>query len=97
MAKPGPRPYFDSETRRLSPLHGRLYRLYEIAYTAVDFLAGLMFVIGSVMFFYPAWQDTGTWLFLFGSILFVLRPTVRLMREMHFARLPLPGEDAPDG
>ena len=60
----------------------RIHARYEIAYTLVDFLAALTFVIGSVMFFRASWQTAGTWLFLVGSLLFAAKPTLRLLKEL---------------
>ncbi len=65
----------------------RLYAAFEIVYTAIDFMAALLFVIGSVMFFYAAWERTGTWLFLIGSLLFAAKPTLRLVRELKLAAM----------
>ena len=65
---------------------GRLFAIYEIVYTCVDFGAALMFIIGSVMFFSEAWMDAGTWMFLVGSILFAVKPTIKLVREIHMYR-----------
>ncbi len=62
-----------------------IYAAYEIAYTAVDFGAALAFVAGSILFFYEDLQTAGTWLFLIGSVLFALKPTLRLAREIHYA------------
>ena len=62
-----------------------LYAAYELAYTAVDFGAAACFVVGSVMFFFEAWQTPGTWLFLIGSVLFAAKPSLRLARELHMA------------
>lgn len=73
--------------------HRRVYGLYERLYTMVDFAAASMFVVGSALFFFPESQTAATWLFLIGSVFFAARPSVRLMREFHLARLPLPGED----
>ena len=64
----------------------RLFAAYEILYTCVDFGAALAFVIGSVMFCSEAWLTGGTWLFLIGSILFAVKPTIRLVREVHLYR-----------
>ena len=77
---------FDPAARRRSRNTGRLFAIYEIVYTCVDFGAALMFIIGSVMFFFEAWMDAGTWLFLVGSILFAVKPTIRLVREVHMYR-----------
>ncbi len=80
-----------------TPRHAAIYGLYERLYTFFDTIAAGFFVVGSVMFFYPAWQESGTWLFLLGSLCFAARPTVRLLRKFHLASLPLPGDDAPAG
>lgn len=80
-------PLFHPDNCNRSADHARIFALYEIAYTAVDFVAAVFFVIGSVMFFFEAWITTGTWLFLIGSVFFALRPTVRLMREVKLLSL----------
>lgn len=76
----------------VSDAHRRVYRRYELAYTVNDVVAALAFVVGSVFFFSPALTYAGTWLFLIGSCCFGLRPTIRLLRELHLSRLPLPGD-----
>ena len=76
-----------------TPRHERIYNRYERAETAVDFAGSLMFVVGSILFFYPDTTYAGTWLFLIGSLCFATRPSVRFAREYHLARLPLPGDD----
>ncbi len=78
---------FRHETRQRSEASRTLWARYEILYTCVDFGAALAFVVGSVMFFFEAWQTAGTWLFLLGSILFAAKPTLRLVREIHLYRL----------
>jgi hypothetical protein len=85
---------FDAASATASPRHAELYRRYEKIYTMVDFAAATSFVGGSVLFFFDTTFLTATWLFLIGSLFFAARPTVRLLREFHLARLPLPG-DAP--
>jgi len=78
---------FRNNRRNASANHNRVYARYEIAHTLADFLAAVCFIIGSIMFFYDAWQTVGTWLFLIGSILFAAKPTLRLCREIHLYRL----------
>lgn len=78
---------FLHDTRPKNARTRTIWARYEIAYTAVDFGAALCFVVGSVMFFFSAWQVPGTWLFLLGSVLFALKPTLRLAREIHLYRL----------
>ncbi len=72
---------------RSDPRTRRRYALYELGYTLVDFAAPALFVIGSICYFYDSLATTGTWLFLIGSILFGLKPTIRLVRELHLAAI----------
>jgi len=80
---------FDQGLRTRSPRHEALTRRYEITRTVIEFLAALAFVVGSVLFFYPALVYAGTWFFVVGSVFFAVRPTIRLLLELHLARLPL--------
>ncbi|HBS21036.1 MULTISPECIES: YrhK family protein [Thalassospira] len=73
---------FDASSR-----HRQVYSAYEIAYTSVDWLAAVLFTIGSIMFLYDDLMKAGTWLFIIGSVCFALRPSIRLARELHLARL----------
>lgn len=88
---------FDHGLRSRSPRHAEILRRYEIARTLVEFLAALSFIVGSVFFFYSELMYAGTWLFVIGSVLFAVRPTVRLALELHLARLPVPEELRPYG
>jgi len=63
------------------------HAVYQWAHLLVDFAAALMFVAGSIFFLYPGYQNTGSWLFLVGSLFFAMKPTIRLMRFLHVRRL----------
>ena len=76
---------FDPANHQRSARHRKIYAYTELAYTAVDFSAALLFVIGSV--FNEDTTVTGTWLFLIGSILFGMRPTIKLVREIAYLRI----------
>lgn len=67
-----------------SSRHEKIWAQYEILYTVVDFAAALMFVVGSVLFFFPDTTYEATWLFLVGSIFFAMKPTIRLVRELQY-------------
>lgn len=82
------RKIFNYKNRQVSERHEQINGYYEMAITVVEFLAALLFLIGSVFFLYDALMYAGTWMFLIGSLFFIVRPTVRLMREFHLARLP---------
>jgi hypothetical protein len=79
--------FFRHENREKSEASRDLWARYEIYYTFVDFGAAFAFIIGSVMFFSEDWQTPGTWLFLIGSILFAMKPTIRLVREIKLYRM----------
>ncbi|HKK97410.1 MAG TPA: YrhK family protein [Marivita sp.] len=78
---------FKRDHRRGNDEQRRIYAVFEIIYTLVDFIAALCFIVGSVMFFFEEWQTPGTWLFLIGSICFALKPTLRLVRELKLAAM----------
>lgn len=65
----------------------RVYALFEIAHTCVDFGAAMCFLVGSVMFFWESWMFTATWFFVIGSVLFAAKPTLRLWREVRLYRM----------
>lgn len=88
---------FSLSNRRASRSHEEIVRRYEIARTVVEFLAAVTFIIGSVFFFYESLIYAGTWFFLIGSVLFAVRPSIRLLLELHLARLPVPKEFRPYG
>ena len=71
----------------LSKRHQQIYAYCELAYALVDFSAAALFVVGSILFFKESTTYAGTWLFLVGSIMFGLRPTIKLLREIAFIRL----------
>ncbi len=72
---------FDPRAKHASPEHARLYAVYELLFTIVDFSAAVFFIVGSVLFFNEDTTYLGTWLFLVGSIFFGLKPCIRLVRE----------------
>lgn len=84
---------FDPRRATASDRHAEIYGRYEKMYTTVEFAAAAAFVVGSVLFFFASEQIPATWFFLVGSILFAARPTVKVLREYHLARIPLPGDN----
>jgi len=75
---------FAPDNATKSPLHRRLYALYELSFTVVDVTAAGLFLVGSVMFFYAALQVPAIWCFVLGSACFALSPVLRLVREFHY-------------
>jgi len=78
---------FETNYRQQSRKHREVYAFYEIIFTVVDFIAGVTFLVGSVMFLSAQWTPLGTWLFIVGSAGFALKPTIRLVRELRLARI----------
>jgi hypothetical protein len=76
--------WFDKNAPDRSEAHARIYALHEVLRTAVDFGAALCFLVGSVLFFWEATQTPAIWLFVVGSVFFMLKPTLRLVRELQY-------------
>lgn len=78
----------DSElTFRLGAEELVIRQRYEAVSILNDILIALWFIAGSIMFFFPAWETAGTWCFLAGSIELLIRPLIRLSRQVHLKRL----------
>lgn len=75
---------FAPENKTKTERNRRLYAIYEIIYTIVDFGAALLFFIGSIMFFYKSLENPAIWCFVIGSALFAFKPTIRVIRELHY-------------
>ena len=78
----------DPVLRDLSPRHLEVYWRYQVVRTAVDFGAAVCFVVGSIFFFSESTTLLATWLFLLGSILFAVKPSIDLVRSVHLGKLP---------
>nr|WP_081536113.1 YrhK family protein [Rhodovulum sp. P5] len=78
---------FRHENRERTADTRRVYALYEIAHTAVDFAAALCFLAGSILFFWPSVETAAIWLFVIGSVFFFLKPAIRLAREIKLYRM----------
>ena len=78
----------------LSPRHLEIYWRYQVVRTAVDFAAAMCFLVGSAFFFFASMTVAADWLFLVGSILFAVKPTIDMIRSIHLRRLPIP-HDSP--
>ena len=60
-----------------------LHNRYETLSIANDVLIALWFIAGSILFFNESTTTAGTWLFLAGSIELLIRPVIRLSRNIH--------------
>jgi hypothetical protein len=61
-------------------------RRYETASIANDVLTGVLFLVGSILFFWQSTSTAAVWLFVIGSVLMLVRPSIRLARRVHLAR-----------
>lgn len=66
-------------------------RRYELLSTINDLMIGIWFAVGSILFFSQSTTETGTWLFLIGSVQLLIRPGIRLSRNLHLNRVSDPG------
>lgn len=73
----------DALTIRVGAEELVIRRRYETASILNDILIALWFIVGSIMFFSPAWETAGTWCFLVGSVELLIRPIIRLTRHVH--------------
>ena len=64
--------------------------IYETLSTANDFLIGVMFVVGSVLFLSESTSTVGTWFFIVGSVQLLIRPSIRLARRVQLQRFDSP-------
>ena len=79
--------FFQPDAKDRSERHRNLYAAYELAFTFVEFFAGMLFRVGSIMFFYSQWETAAIWCFTIGSACFVIGPSLKLAREIHYAAI----------
>lgn len=61
---------------------------YETLSIVNDILIGLIFLAGSFLFFGDdSTGYAGTWLFVVGSVLMLIRPSIHITRHVHLQRL----------
>lgn len=58
-------------------------RRYETLSIVNDVLIAVWFIAGSILFFSESTAYAGTWLFLAGSVELLVRPAIRLTRNLH--------------
>ncbi|MCW4153736.1 YrhK family protein [Halomonas sp. 18H] len=63
-------------------------RRYETLSIANDFLVAIWFLVGSILFLFPRHETLAIWLFIIGSVQFLLRPSIRLASHLHLKRIP---------
>ena len=71
-----------------------IHRRYELASIINELVLGLLFTIGSVCFFFQGGvKEAGIWLFVIGSLQLLIRPVIRLHRQLTLKQLPSSSQD----
>ena len=60
-------------------VHERLEWLHVVN----DYVSATLFLVGSILFLYPAWVHTATWLFIIGSAVFLNGPFLRTLNKLY--------------
>ncbi|MBU9673920.1 YrhK family protein [Planococcus sp. CP5-4] len=60
---------------------------YKFYYNINDVLIAVWFILGSVLFFWKETETIAIWFFLFGSIELLVRPLMRIFREIHLKKI----------
>lgn len=72
-------------------------RRYETLSIANDFLIGMWFLLGSVLFYFKSLETSAITCFVLGSAQFLVRPGIRLGRRVHLRRRGLDDRRDPSG
>ena len=63
-------------------------RRYETLSIANDFFIAIWFLTGSILFLYPIDETVAVWCFIVGSFQFMVRPSIRLIGNIHLQHIP---------
>lgn len=72
-----------------------IQKRYEFFYNLNEILIGILFVIGSIFFFWTATKVAGTWLFVIGSFEFLIRPFIKIGQKIHLQKINDSSSDTP--
>ena len=75
----------DIDNLSASEAEHAIWEAYERVHIAFDFMAALLFVVGSVMFLYQSLQTPAIWCFIVGSVFFFVKPAIKVARKIHLA------------
>lgn len=59
---------------------------YRILYILNDLLIGMVFLTGSILFIQKELQHIGTYFFISGSVLMLMRSMIRILRLLHIKK-----------
>jgi len=83
---------FDPQYINASRRHAVIYSRYQQAYALVDSGAAVAFIVGSVFFLDESKKLAAAWLFVVGSVLFALVPSITVLQALHLDRLRMPDD-----
>ena len=78
---------FSNDNRTRSQAAQNAFARFELLRSAVQFLAALCFLCGSVVLMLRDPQQLSSWLYISGSVLFCAVPAVRLWSELVLYRM----------
>lgn len=61
--------------------------IYKLLYQINDVILGLVFLIGSFMFFRDSTMFAGTVLFVIGSVQMLIRPVISIIHDFHLSKV----------
>ncbi|WP_367998792.1 YrhK family protein [Priestia megaterium] len=59
---------------------------YKVINTINDFLIGIWFLIGNILFLYDSLKNIRVCLFILGSVQLLIRPTIKLVHDFHLRK-----------
>ncbi|WP_080875815.1 YrhK family protein [Oceanobacillus timonensis] len=71
----------------LSRIELRVTSIYKLLYQINDLVLGLIFLIGSFLFFNENTTFAGTVLFVIGSIQMLIRPVISIVHDFHLSKV----------
>ena len=71
----------------LGQRHIIIQRRYEALGALNDLLIALLFLLGSFFFLYGSLVEDGTWLFIAGSALLLIKPVLKVASLVHVSRV----------
>jgi hypothetical protein len=82
-----PTQLFHVDARSHLMVHKRIYAMSELLHTLVDVAAALCFLTGSILSLSDETKAIATWFYIVGSVFFLLKPIIRISREVRYAAL----------
>lgn len=77
-----------SATEQAAFDHERVvHERFEWLHIVNDYVSAILFLVGSVFFLWPKWQEVATWFFIVGSVFFLFAPILRTLNKRYVKKL----------